>query len=145
MLKLNEKHFQKMKFAAVGVWNGVFGYGIFFLLDKLLSSNLQDRTVAYMTALVLSQIVSVINAYVGHRYFTFKSQAKGRAMIFEFLRFQSTYIGTFLLSFVLLPAFVELGGIPPKISAAIVMIITAIVSYFLHAKISFKSRRKLHI
>jgi putative flippase GtrA len=139
MHELIERHYLKVKFVCVGVWNGIFGYGIFFLLDNYFGSVFQIRTVAYMTALVFSQILAVINAYVGHRYITFKSQVKGKAIILEFLRFQSAYIGTFILSIVLLPAFVELGGIPPKISAAIVMIITAIVSYFAHAKFSFKT------
>ena len=92
-----------------------------------------------MCAMVLAHPLAVINAYICHKYITFKSEAKGKAIVFEFLRFQSAYIGTFFLSFVLLPVFVELGGIPPKISAAVVMIITAIVSYFAHTKFSFKT------
>jgi len=135
---LRTRHNVKSKFVFVGIWNGIFGYGVFFLLDISFAWLLSSGAGAYMCAMVLAQILAIINAYICHKYITFKSEAKGRAIITEFFRFSTTYVVTFCLSLVLLPAFVEIGHISPKISGAIVMLICAVISYFGHSTISFK-------
>jgi putative flippase GtrA len=91
-----------------------------------------------MCAMVLSQILGVINAYIFHKYITFKSGAKGKAIIAEFFRFATTYAITFCFSLVLLPALVEIGHIHPKIAAAIIILICAVISYIGHSRFSFK-------
>lgn len=133
------KHRVKAKFVLVGIWNTVFGYGVFCFLDTLFSQILTGRHFAYMSAMVLGQIIAVINAYVFHKLITFRSDAKGRAIIREFCRFSSAYAVTFCLSVVLLFAFVEIAQIPPKLSAAMIILICTIISYLSHSRFSFKS------
>ena len=135
---LKTKHQVKVKFVLVGIWNTIFGYSIFCLFDTLFTWLFSTRSAAYMCAMVLAQILAVINAYIFHKYITFKSEAKGKAIIAEFSRFSTTYVVTFCLSLVLLPALVEIGHVPPKIAAAIIILICTVISYLGHSRFSFK-------
>ena len=132
------KHQVKVKFVLVGMWNTIFGYGIFCLFDTLFAWLLSSRSAAYMSAMVLAHPLAVINAYICHKYITFKSEAKGKAIIAEFFRFSTTYVVTFCLSLVLLPALVEIGHIRPKIAAAIIILLCTVISYLGHSRFSFR-------
>lgn len=132
----------KLKFVLVGVWNTIFGYSAFCLLDTLFSYLFSTRYIAYMCAMVLGQIIAVINAYIFHKYVTFESAVKGKGMIIEFFRFSMTYGVTFCLSLILLPFFVEIFHIPPKVSGAFVILICTIISYLGHSRFSFKLEGK---
>lgn len=138
LLNLLAKHCVKVKFVLVGIWNTIFGYSVFCLLDTLFSHIFATRYIAYMSALVLGQIVAIINAYVSHKYITFKSRVRGRKIIIEFFRFSMTYAVTFCLSLILLPIFAEIFHITPKISGAIVILICSVISYLGHSRFSFK-------
>ena len=137
--ELLTRHKVKVKFVIVGFWNTVIGYGIFCLLDTSFTGLFANRSAAYMSAMILSQILSVIIAYLCHKYITFQSHAKGKAIIIEFIKFSTTYAGTFCLSLVLLPFLVKIGHIDPKISAAIIIPICAVCSYLGHSRFSFNS------
>lgn len=137
---LKTKHHVKAKFVLVGIWNTIFGYSIFCLFDTLFEIAFSQRYIAYMSAMILGRIFAVINAYVGHKYITFKSEAKGKAIIAEFFRFSMTYVVTFCLSLVLLPALVEIGHFHPKIAAAIIILICTVISYLGHSRFSFQRR-----
>jgi putative flippase GtrA len=73
-------------------------------------------------------------------YVTFKSKAKGKGIIREFLRFCLTYVVIFCLSLILLPIFAEAVKIQPQISAAIVILICTVISYVGHSRFSFKTK-----
>jgi putative flippase GtrA len=90
-----------------------------------------------MTAAVLSNIVATISAFIFHKYITFKSTVRGKAVIGEFFKFYSMYTVTSILGLALLPFFVEVLKIDPKISGALLIPITAIISYFGHSHFSF--------
>lgn len=91
-----------------------------------------------MSAAILSNILAIINAYVFHKYITFKSNARGKAIIVEFARFCSTYLLSMVLGLILLPFLVEVMGIEPKISGALLIPITVIISYLAHSRYSFR-------
>ena len=63
---------------------------------------------------MLAQVLAVVNAYIFHKYITFKSEAKGKAIIDEFFRFSTTYVVMFCLSMVMFPALVEVGPHPSQ-------------------------------
>ena len=132
------RHQVKARFVLVGIWNTIFGYGIFCLFDTVFAWLFSARSVAYMCAMVLAQILAVMNAYICHKYITFKSEARGKAIVGEFFRFSATYVVTFCLSLALLPALVEIGHIHPKISAAIITLVCTGISYLGHSRFSFK-------
>jgi putative flippase GtrA len=99
------------------------------------------RYAAYLTAMIAANILTIINAYILHRYVTFKSKVRGRGVVLEFLKFCTTYVVTFVLNLGLLPFFVEIFGIQPKLAGAIVILICTAISYLGHPRFSFKSSK----
>ena len=134
---LCHRHGLKIRFIVVGAWNTVFGYLIFLLADLLLSHWVGERYVAYMAAMVISYILAIMNAYVWHKRITFRSGTKGTAMLVEFIRFCTTYLFTFFLSLILLPALVEICYLDPRVAAALVLFICTVLSYLGHSRFSF--------
>lgn len=131
-------HQTKWRFLLVGIWNTIFGYSAFVGLDILFTYLFPKRYLAYMSAAILSNILAIINAFIFHKYITFKSKVRGKAIIAEFVRFFSTYLFTMILGLILLPFFVEVMGIDPKISGALLIPVTVIISYFGHSRFSFR-------
>jgi len=134
-------HEKKVRFVIVGIWNTVFGYLVFVGFDYLFNLFFSPRYVAYMSAAVLSNIIAVTLAYFLHKHLTFKSKTKGKAALHEYLRFYATYAFTFVISLILLPVFVELLELDPKIAAAIITLLLTFVSYISHNKFSFRQIR----
>lgn len=136
--KLKTKHQVKVKFILVGIWNTVFGYGVFCLLDTLFTWIFSSRSAAYMSAMVLSLILSITSAYICHKYITFRSEAKGKEIIAEYFRFSTTYFFVIFLNLILLPVVVEIMHVHPKIAAAITTLICTAISYLGHSRFSFR-------
>lgn len=136
-----QKNITKIKFLLVGIWNTLVGYGVFWGLDTAFSNLFEIRYVAYMSAMVLSQVVGTMNAFIFHKYITFNSKTAGIQMLYEFFRFCLTYVFTFLLSLILLPVFVEVFHLIPKVSAAIIIMICAVISYLGHLRFSFRVKK----
>lgn len=127
-----------IKFILVGLWNSVFGYVLFYLLDTLFLRFFQARYMAYMSALILAQTLCIISAYIFHKHITFKSIAKGRAMGMEFIRFVFTYAVTVCIYVLMLPILVEVFHVEPRIAMLLLVAVTTVVSYFGHSRYSFK-------
>jgi putative flippase GtrA len=136
------RHVVKLRFLVVGCWNTFFGYAVFFGFDTLFSRLMLHRYIAYLTAMALSNILAITNAYVFHKHITFRSLVKGKPMMMEFLRFCTTYLVAIFLSLGLMPVFVELLHLHPRVSAAIVTVISVLVSYAGHSRFSFASPGK---
>jgi putative flippase GtrA len=134
------KHQIKIRFFFIGVWNTIFGYLVYISLDYLFTFVFQKRYLAYMTAAVLANIIATISAFLFHKHITFKSTVRGKGVIIEFFKFYSMYTVTNILGLVLLPFFVEVLKIDPKISGALLIPIVAIISYFGHSRFSFIKR-----
>ena len=137
-------HQKKIRFLLVGVWNTIFGYLVFVGLDYLFNLFCSPRYVAYMSAAVLANIIAILNAYIFHKFVTFRSPLRGLAMIPEFVRFFSMYLFSFFLGLVLLPVFVELFHLDPKIAGALLIPITVIISYLGHSRFSFRQDNQAH-
>lgn len=127
-----------LRFIVVGVWNTIFGYGVFVLLDALFSHLLSVRPLSYMVAMVVANVVAILNAFFFHRTFTFHSRVRGPAILGELLRFSSTYLFTFILSLILLPALVELFGLSARVAGAVILLICTVVSYIGHSRFTFR-------
>jgi len=137
--KLWLEHQVKIRFLIIGVWNTIFGYLVYISLDYLFALVFHKRYMAYMSAAILSNIIATISAFLFHKHITFKSTVKGRGVIIEFFKFYSTYTLTNILGLALLPVFVEVFKIDPKIAGALLIPIVAIVSYFGHSRFSFSN------
>ena len=135
-----QEHQIKIRFFFIGVWNTIFGYLVYISLDYLFTFVFQKRYLAYMTAAVLANIIATISAFLFHKHITFKSTVKGKGVIIEFFKFYSMYAVTNILGFALLPFFVEVLKIDPKIAGALLIPVVAIISYFGHSRFSFIKR-----
>ncbi len=131
---------QQVRFLLVGIWNTIFGYLVFIGMDSLFTMLFLKRYVAYMTAAVASNVLAIINAYIFHKTITFKSTTVGIGMIFEFARFSSTYLITFAINLILLPFFVEVVHVSPRVAGALVIGCCTFISYVGHSRFSFKNR-----
>jgi putative flippase GtrA len=137
-------HQTKVRFVLVGLWNTIFGYLVFVGLDYLFNLFFSPRYVAYMSAAVLANIIAILNAYIFHKFVTFRSPLRGLAIIPEFVRFFSMYLFSFFLGLVLLPVFVEIFHLDPKIAGALLIPITMIISYLGHSRFSFRQDNEAH-
>lgn len=131
---------QFVRYLAVGLWNTAFGYTTFALLTAAL-----DRYIphSYLAASLLSSVLSITVAYLGYKWFVFKTKGN---YLREWGRAVAVYGSTILLGLALLPMLVfsirRLGVQPktaPYLAGAVVTGITVVVSFFGHRHISFKS------
>lgn len=133
-----EKHQVKIKFVIVGIWNTIFGYLVYVCFYYMFNLIFSRRYMAYLLAAVLSNILAITNAYIFHKYVTFRSPVKGIKMIPEFIRFFTTYLFSFLIGLIILPLLVEIFHFDPIAAGAILIIFTTIISYIGHSRYSFK-------
>jgi putative flippase GtrA len=128
----------KVRFLLVGGWNTVFGYAVFWVLYGFFARVIEVRYVAYTTTQIVSWLIAVTNAYLLHKYVTFRSRARGRAALLEFFRFMQVYFAMFLLGLALLPFFVEIAGLTPRVAALVVTVIGIVISYAAHTLRTFR-------
>jgi putative flippase GtrA len=128
----------QIRFILVGIWNTIFGYAVYIGLDYLFAFFFHKRYAAYMSAAVLANILAIANAYIFHKFITFRSDVRGKGIVWEFIRFYSTYLFSTVIGLVLLPFFVEALKIGPRISGALLLPITTVISYFGHSRFSFQ-------
>ena len=134
------EHLQRSRrsqlYLLVGLWNTIFGYGVYYLTIYVLQSYAPDLPRPYLWAITMAQILGVLNAYIAHRRHTFADRRSGRMMA-EFLRFSMVYVATLLMSFVLLPVLVEGFTIRPDLAGVINLIASTLMSYVAHLRFTF--------
>ncbi len=91
------------RFLVVGVWNTFFGYGVFALFNFLLAK--QFPQVGYVIASVLSSIINITVAFLGYKWFVFRTSGN---YLREWLRTVSVYSVGIGVSILLLPLVVYL-------------------------------------
>jgi putative flippase GtrA len=139
-MEFKRKHATKIRFIIVGVWNTIFGYAAYVCFNYIFSFLFTKRLWVYMTAAVLSNILAITNAYIFHKFITFKSPVRGLGIIFELCRFFTTYLFSFIIGLIILPILVEICHIDPIAAGAIQISFTAIISYVCHTRFSFKMK-----
>ena len=123
---------QRVRFLIVGGVNTVVGYGLFVLFQFSVG-----QLWGYLASLYLSCLIAVVLAFVLHRRFTFQVTGTGNVLV-DFIRFASVYIVTLAINTVALPLLVELGHVDPLVAQAMVVVLTALLSYFGHKLFSFR-------
>lgn len=122
---------ERLRFLAVGAYNTFFGITCFWLLQEFIPS------LHYLISLILVSELSVINAFVGHRYVVFKSQA---GILPEIGRFHLVYASSMLLGISLTIALVELLRFRPTWANVVSVITTVVISYIAHKKFTFRGK-----
>jgi putative flippase GtrA len=123
---------KKVRYLVVGLWNTVFPYIVFGLLYYLSNARLH-----YLIILLISQVLGLTNAYIGYKFFVFKTKGN---YVREYLRFYAVYGTTFIVNIVLISLFVEVLGINPVISQGIIGVIVVIMAYIGHDRFSFSAK-----
>jgi len=124
-----QRNTEFIRFLIAGAWNTAFGYGVFILLFYM------PWKLHYIVVLILSNIITITNAYFCYKIFIFKTRGNYAR---EYLRFYGVYGITFGINLLLLPVFVEILKIHPVISQGMVLSVTIFASYFGHKHFSFR-------
>jgi putative flippase GtrA len=131
------------RYLVVGIWNTAFGYGTYAAFTALLYRYGKD---SYLAAMVLSSLINITVAFLGYKWFVFKTKGN---YLREWFRCLSVYGGSMLISFVTLPSLVfalrkwfgyERGA--PYLAGAILTGATVVISFFGHKHISFRQSKK---
>jgi len=130
MRELYKKHGAKLHYLLIGIWNTIFGYGVFVALYYWTAR----FNIHYEVVLVLSQIISVTNAYILYKKFVFRTKGN---FVQEYFRFCTFYWLSFMTNIFLLPLLVEVLRQDPMLSQGLLTLGTAAMSYFWHANYTF--------
>ena len=114
----------------VGGWNTVSSFVLFVALQLAFGD-----VVHYLLLLVVSMVVSVLQAFVLHRHFVF--EATEGHWPGQLLRFSQVYAGAFAFNLALLPLLVEVVGLPVLAAQAVLFVTTVTASFVGHRKWSF--------
>ena len=130
---------QFARYLMVGVWNTVFGYSLYALFTAMLTPRLRF---AYLYASVFSNLIAITVAYLGYKFFVFKTQGN---YVVEWFRCILVYGSGILPGLVLLPLLV--GGLhygfhldrsAPYIAGGLWTGLTVLYSFFGHKHFSFR-------
>lgn len=131
---------QLFRYLLVGGWNTLFGYTCFFLMNRWLSRVMPAYS--YIAASLLSNVINITVAFLGYKWFVFRTKGN---YLREWLRSLIVYSGTILFSAVALAPLVGLirhttryQTQAPYIAAALVAVFTVISSFFGHKHLSFR-------
>lgn len=131
---------QFARYLVVGIWNTGFGYCCYAAFTALLTPRIPY---AYITAFLTSSLVNVSVAFLGYKWFVFRT--KGNYWR-EWLRCVTVYSGGILLGLVLLPVVVEAirrltgnGRLAPYIGGALLTFAGVMYTFLGHKKFTFRA------
>ena len=121
---------QMLRFAMVGVANSVFGFGVFAGLQLAVGGR-----VHYLVILLISHVVSVLEAYVLQRWLVFR--VRGRWWR-DLARFWSVYLVALAINAPALSLLVEVVHMAVLPAQSIIMVLTAMGTFVAHRSFSFR-------
>jgi putative flippase GtrA len=130
---------QFLRYLAVGLWNTLFGYGTFVAFTAALARVIPH---SYMAGLIASSLLNITVAYLGYKWFVFKTKGN---YLREWGRCVMVYSSGILLSVMVLPVLVYLirhetrfVSKAPYIAGALVTGLSLIYNFLGHKKFSFR-------
>jgi putative flippase GtrA len=130
---------QFIRYLLVGGFNTAFGYSLFALLNWSFTSL---GSYSYMYAAVLSNLIAITVAFLGYKWFVFKTRGN---YLREWVRCLGVYGSSVAIGLVGLPILVTIlrshlqrPAQAPYLAAAILTVITVIFSFLGHKNISFQ-------
>ncbi len=118
------------RYLLVGVWNTLFGAGIYALLYRSFG-----QQVHYLLLLIPANILAITNAFLGYKFIVFQTRGN---MLREYLRCYVVYGGMMLINALLLYLLVTFIELSPPIANIVCVLTTIIVTYFSHKHFSFR-------
>ena len=132
---------QFMRYLVVGAGNTAFAYGNYALLTAVLQPHFAH---GYVGASLLSGFLNITVAFLGYKWFVFKTKGN---YVREWLRAVAVYSTALVASTASLPPLVVLlrrwtgVTLAPYVAGAVVMFFTVLYSFFGHRKFSFRAGR----
>lgn len=128
---------QRVAFVIVGTVNTAIGFVAFFGFDDLFTAVVPGwKGVLHNTAvLACAHVVTVLFAFVLHRHLVFR--VRGHVWR-DLARFESVYLGSIAVNWVLLNVLVEMAGLTPKVAQTIILALIAVFTWFGHKYFSFR-------
>ncbi len=134
----NPRSRQLLRYLAVGACNTLFGYGCYALFTMLLNPLI---AYGYVLASLLANFLSITFAFLGYKWFVFKTEGN---YFKEWARCLGVYTTSMVLSAAALPFVVAMvrrqtgrDHSAPYIAGAIVLVLAISFSFFGHRRFSF--------
>lgn len=128
------------RYVVVGAWNTAFAYGMFAGLTALLTPKVPH---AYILAGLLSSLANITVAFLGYKWFVFRTRGN---YLKEWLRCFMVYSSNIVVSLVLLPFVVAAvrgvtgnARLAPYLAGALMTFFGVFYSFFGHKKFSFRT------
>lgn len=121
---------QRVRFLVAGGFNTAFGFACFVFYQHTVGGHW-----GYMWTLLLTHCTSVLFAFATHRSFVFRVSGK---LLLDLWRFESVYLTALGINAVLLPAVVELGGLPVLVAQALITALNVTLTWLGHSRFSFR-------
>jgi len=125
-----QRYREQLLYLAFGVWNTVFGYAVWALLQYLLHDY-----VNYLVIIVISYPIAIANAYVCYRYVVFRSHG---LILTEIPRFSTVYLLTLVVNLVALPVLLRVLPFGIYVTQALFTMLVVVASYLGHKFFSFR-------
>ena len=131
------------RYLLVGVWNTAFGYATYAAFVAVLQPRI-PAPANYLLASVLSSVINISVAFLGYKWFVFKTKGN---YLREWLRCFAVYSSSIALGLVALPVCVHAVGrmtgnprTAPYIGGALLTGVTVVCSFLGHRFYSFRRR-----
>lgn len=126
---------KKFRFLLVGGINTIWGILSFPLIYVLLES----MKFHYLVILTLTYFVNTILSYSTQKKFVFQTHGN---IARELIKFSSLQVVFFFINLVVLPIFVEIFFVDPRLAQTGFAVLLAAMSFLFHERVTFKSRNK---
>jgi putative flippase GtrA len=133
---------QFLRYLLVGGWNTVFGYSCFFLTNRWLATMMPEYS--YLAASVVSGLLAVTVAFLGYKWFVFRTKGN---YLQEWLRTVTIYSGSIFFSTLALAPLVWLirhesryQTQAPYLAGAAIAVCNVVISFFGHRHFSFAKK-----
>ena len=118
------------RYLLVGIFNTVFGYALSLLVYHFLQNDLSIVVIGIMI-----NVISITVAFLGYKLFVFKTSGN---WLNEYLRCYVTYGLSAVLGIALIWLFVEQWGWIFWFSQGLIIILSTVISYFMHRHFTFR-------
>ena len=118
------------RYLLVGVFNTVFGYALSLLVYHFLQNDLSIVVIGIMI-----NVISITVAFLGYKLFVFEGSGN---WLHEYLRCYVTYGFSAVLGIALIWLFVEQWGWIFWFSQGLIIILSTVISYFMHRHFTFR-------
>jgi len=126
---------ERVRFLVIGGVNTLLGYGLFAAFQLA-----AGHVIGYLGSLYASYVVAIVIAFALHRRFTFRVAGTGNIAL-DLLRYAGVSVVALAVNTAALPVLVELAGLHPLAAQAIMVVVTALISYVGHKFFSFRRAR----